>query len=537
MQSGDENAWASLQNGGVLAVGYQSDGAAIYNPATGTWIRTGPVPSGFNTGDTGGISLMFDGRVFVYGLNGAELHLHARRDRRRSGDVGGWARRCSTETRPRTSSRTRCPTARCGAGSSRRPTARASFCSSSIRRRTRCRWRRRRPTQGNPYPIGYVNLPNGQVMVTAANQNWIYTPEHPPQDAWRPTVTSVVYNSDGSYTLTGTQLSGLINGADEGDDMTMAENYPIVWLKDEAGNVYYCRSFAFSNMMPSKGPAPETCQFTTPKNLPAGTYDLYVSAVGVQSKTPVSFTPGVGGMVSDGGTGVASDSGASGDGATSAGDASTSDGGEPNSSTGATGDGGGTDASTGSGGDGAGGAGAGPTTNAPSGCACGMAGDPSSRRGLIAWLALGGLALTELSASSKEPGLSHDPGASSCVGFIASTFREPCSAFGLHGYRSLSSPSRGAHGVRVRPASPTSQVETTAPRRTLATAEAMTSPAAPATRGWGRREGTVRAGGSTGVARPRAVRPYALLEASPAPRDPARRPSKPRRISRRRART
>ena len=70
LQSGDENSWASLQNGGVLAVGYQSDGAAIYNPATGKWIRTGPVPSGFNTGDTGGISQMFDGRVFVYGLSG-----------------------------------------------------------------------------------------------------------------------------------------------------------------------------------------------------------------------------------------------------------------------------------------------------------------------------------------------------------------------------------------------------------------------------------------------------------------------------------
>ena len=108
-------------------------------------------------------------------------------------------------------------------------------------------------------------------------------------------MTSVVVNADGSYTLTGTQISGLINGADEGDDMTMAENYPIVWLTDEAGNVYYCRSFDFSNMMPSKGSAPETCQFTTPKNLPEGTYNLYVSAVGVQSKTAVTFTPGVGG--------------------------------------------------------------------------------------------------------------------------------------------------------------------------------------------------------------------------------------------------
>ncbi len=70
LSTGDENAWASLQNGGVLAVGFASDGAAIYNPATNKWVRTGPVPAGFDTGDTGGISLMFDGRVFVYGLAG-----------------------------------------------------------------------------------------------------------------------------------------------------------------------------------------------------------------------------------------------------------------------------------------------------------------------------------------------------------------------------------------------------------------------------------------------------------------------------------
>ena len=85
-----------------------------------------------------------------------------------------------------------------------------------------------------------------------------------------------MFDSGTTYTLTGTQLSGLINGGDEGDDMTMAENYPIVWLKDASSNVYFCKSFNFSNMMPSKGDAPETCQFTTPAGLAQGTYNLYV---------------------------------------------------------------------------------------------------------------------------------------------------------------------------------------------------------------------------------------------------------------------
>jgi MYXO-CTERM domain-containing protein len=389
LQSGDENAWASLQNGGVLAVGYQSDGAAIYDPATGKWVRTGPVPSGFATGDTGGISLMFDGRVFVYGLAG-QSYIYT--PGATAADPGTWvlgpkmlngdeAEDEFSDTLPNGMVWGGLVTKTYGPGVVLQqfdPTT--NMVSSATPT----------PDKGNPYPIGYVNLPNGQVMVTAADQNWIYTPNTPPMDAWRPTVTSVVYNSDGSYTLTGTQISGLINGADEGDDMTMAENYPIVWLRDEAGNVYYCRSFAFSNMMPSKGPTPETCQFTTPKNLPEGTYDLFVSAVGVQSKDPVSFTVGVGATGGgDAGAAVADAGRAGGDDASTASDTdgSASAGGSSSSSgAGGSENGGAPDAAAGQG--------AGPTGNtSPRGCAC-HAGGESSRRVSPAWLAVVGLLLT-----------------------------------------------------------------------------------------------------------------------------------------------
>jgi MYXO-CTERM domain-containing protein len=381
LSTGDENAWASLQNGGVLAVGYQTAGAAIYNPATSTWTRTGPVPSGFNTGDTGGISQMFDGRVFVYGLKG---NSYIYTPGATAADPGTWAAGPAmlngdeaedefSDTLPNGMVWGGLVTATYGPGVVLQqfdPTT--NMVSSATPP----------PDKGNPYPIGYVNLPNGQVMVTAADQNWIYTPPTQPQDAWRPTVTSVVSNSDGSYTLTGTQISGLINGADEGDDMTMAENYPIVWLTNEAGDVYYCRSFGFSNMMPSKGSAPETCEFTTPKNLPEGTYSLFVSAVGVPSKTSVTFTPGVGGTVSaDAGT-SSTDASAPGDDADNGGDDAAPSGGESNSSSGSAGDGtgAGPDAGGGgaSGGGGAGGAGDEPGTKASSGCGC-AAGDSSPR--------------------------------------------------------------------------------------------------------------------------------------------------------------
>jgi MYXO-CTERM domain-containing protein len=275
------------------------------------------------------------------------------------------------------------------------------------------------PDTGNPYPIDYVNLPNGQVMVTCANADWIYTPDTPPQDAWRPTVTSVTHNG-GTYTLTGTQLSGLVNGADEGDDMTMAENYPIVSLKDEAGNVYYSRSFNFSNMMPSPGNTPETCQFTTPAGLPDGSYSLYVSAVGVQSKDGFPFTTGVGGNgSSDGGATKVVDAANQADGPTSGGTGgSSSSGGTSSGSTTVDGGGGASSGGARSGGSGAADSGSAPSggssgsgsdagragdggalgngatsTGEPSGCGCVAVGGSSSIPGWPTAFGLAGLGL------------------------------------------------------------------------------------------------------------------------------------------------
>ena len=293
--SGDENAWASLQNGDVLAVGYATSGAQIYIPSMDKWVKT-TVPSGFDTGDMAGISQMFDGRVYVYGLNnkayiwtpGASVT-----------DPGSWTTTALittngatenedeyTDTLPNGMVWGALVTVMYGQSVVLQqfdPTTNTATAVTG------------QPKETNPDPIDYLNLPNGQVMITveSGSHNWVLTPDGQPQDAWRPTVTSVVYNSAANnYTLTGTQISGLINGGDEGDDMTMAENYPIIWLKDSSNNVTYCKSSNFSNMMPSKGSTPETADFTLPSTITTGTYQLYVSAVGVISKNPFSFTVG-----------------------------------------------------------------------------------------------------------------------------------------------------------------------------------------------------------------------------------------------------
>jgi hypothetical protein len=296
MGSGDENAWASLQNGGVLQV--TPNGAAIYNPATNTWKVTGPLPSGFTTtlstnqvvqfGDVGGISLMFDGRVLAYGFGKTAIYTPGPT----ASDAGTWAlgppmlggneaedEYTVTEPNGRVMVATYPFQGSPNTLQEYDPVTNKMTAISPP------------PDPVGPYPVSYLNLPNGQVMVTSGSRDWLFTPNGAPSDSWRPTVTSVVKNSGNTYTLTGTQLSGLINGGDEGDDMTMAENYPIVWLQDSAGNVHYCRSFNFSTMMPQKGSAPQTCQFTTPAGLPAGTYNLFVSSAGVQSKTAFHFTP------------------------------------------------------------------------------------------------------------------------------------------------------------------------------------------------------------------------------------------------------
>ena len=397
--NGDENSWASLQNGGVLAVGYNTAGAALYNPATDKWIRTGAVPQGFKTGDAAGISQMFDGRVLVYGFGQTYIYTPGAT----ADDPGTWAlgpKMLNGDEAEDEYSDT-LPNGKVWAGLVQKTYGPGVILQEFDPDTNTVKSVDPPPDMGNPYPIDYVNLPNGQVMITAGVNDWIYTPDTPPKDEWRPKVTSVKFESGSTYTLTGTQISGLINGADEGDDMTMAENYPIVWLTDETGNVHYCRSFNFSNMMPSKGDKPETCQFTTPADLPQGTYSLFVSAVGVQSKDPYPFTVGKDGPTTGPGT---ADGGAGAGGASSGtGGAASGAGGSVSTGTGATP---GTGATSGTGA--ASGSGASPSaggaTSPGSGAAPGVGGATGAAASGNAAESTGGTGANATGSSSNSSG-------------------------------------------------------------------------------------------------------------------------------------
>ncbi|MEO7716953.1 MAG: IPT/TIG domain-containing protein, partial [Capsulimonas sp.] len=146
---------------------------------------------------------------------------------------------------------------------------------------------------GQAFTTRLMPLPGGQIMYTRGSDLAVYISEAGtgPKDEWRPAVTSVTPNIDGSYTLTGTQITGRSFGSNYGDDFFDSTNFPIVFLKDATDKVYFCKSYDFSTRAIWTGNTPVTCKFTPPAGLPAGSYSLFVSANGVASKSAVSFPP------------------------------------------------------------------------------------------------------------------------------------------------------------------------------------------------------------------------------------------------------
>jgi hypothetical protein len=92
-------------------------------------------------------------------------------------------------------------------------------------------------------------------------------------------------NSDGTYTLSGTQLNGLDEGSSYGDDFENSTNYPLVSLTDSNGTVRYARTFHWSATGVATGSAPVATRFSLPADvLPgSGNYTLKVIANGISS--------------------------------------------------------------------------------------------------------------------------------------------------------------------------------------------------------------------------------------------------------------
>jgi hypothetical protein len=147
-----------------------------------------------------------------------------------------------------------------------------------------------------------VVLPTGQLLVTVPGANpigtgysdrnvFVYTPDGVADASGKPTITSIVASGSNLYTLTGTQLTGITSGASNRAGGSGDTSYPIVQLKNAAGNVYYARSFNWSTSAIATGSMPVTTEFALPEWMPYDTYSLTVVANGIASD-PVQFTGG-----------------------------------------------------------------------------------------------------------------------------------------------------------------------------------------------------------------------------------------------------
>jgi hypothetical protein len=149
-------------------------------------------------------------------------------------------------------------------------------------------------TNSPSYVSRTIVLPSGQLLLNDGTNMFVFTPSDSPQNAWRPSISSVIKNSTTSYTVTGLQLSGLSEGSSYGDDVNVSENYPIITLTSGSGQVYYLTTSNWSNVLvsPVGDTTLETVNFTLPNNFPKATYQLEVIANGIAS-IPFTFSTAV----------------------------------------------------------------------------------------------------------------------------------------------------------------------------------------------------------------------------------------------------
>ena len=138
-----------------------------------------------------------------------------------------------------------------------------------------------------------IPLPSGQIMMTdrGTGKIYIYTPTGTANPSYLPVITSVDKSvaAGSTYSLAGTQLSGLTTGASYGDDWNPNTNYPLVQITNNiTGEVRYARTFNISSY--SIAPNTQgTLSYQLPSDITDGVSSVRVVASGFAS-APVSVT-------------------------------------------------------------------------------------------------------------------------------------------------------------------------------------------------------------------------------------------------------
>ena len=283
--SADEQSWLKLADGSILSV----DGANTserYIPSLNRWVNDGAVPLNLFDGnhELGAGFLLADGRGLFLGASGhTALYTPSG-----TASPGTWV---SGPTIPNGQGTPDAPAAMLPdgtvllavgpAGTLKGPTtfylydpSTNAFSSVSGPQ----------SLSGAPFGTRMLDLPDGTVLFTDGGSTLHdYNPNTTPLPDGTPTITGIQSNGDGTYQLTGTLLNGISEGAAYGDDAQMSSNYPLVRFDDNAGAIYYARTFNWSSTGVATGTASQTTEYVLPLGIPAGDYSVSVVANGIAS--------------------------------------------------------------------------------------------------------------------------------------------------------------------------------------------------------------------------------------------------------------
>jgi hypothetical protein len=296
----DEEFWVKLPNGNILSYNIFSSlntgtvEAQFYNQSTNTWTDTGTLPAQLSSsavGDELGPAIQLpNGLTLQIGGNGNTALYNYQ--------TNTWS---AGPTIPNSQAADDAPAAILPDGqvifAADNPLFNAptnlydyDYVSNSITQLTGLPSALASNLAGTPsFPTRMLVLPNGHLLLSSgnysSNQLWDFAPSDSAQTSWQPTITSIATVSTTQYTLTGTQLNGISEGAGYGDDAEMSSNYPIIKLVSSTGTVTYATSSSWSSTGISAvgNTTSETVTFTIPSSLAAGTYTVYAIANGIAS--------------------------------------------------------------------------------------------------------------------------------------------------------------------------------------------------------------------------------------------------------------
>lgn len=293
----DEVAWVKLPDGSILTVDGQRTTTERYIPATNTWVADATVPVTLydGNGETGPCFLLPNGKVFTVGGTGHTAIYTP------SGTTspGTWV---AGPDVPSSGGMADAPGAMmvngvilCATGPAGTLTSPVTFYEYDYVANafTALNSPNGSATLGTvPFVCNMLALPDGNILFSSdSSQLYEYTPGTAALAAGVPTISSITGNSDGSFTLTGTLLNGISEGAAYGDDAQMASNYPIVRLTSGSGTVYFARTYNWSSTGVMTGATAETTQFRLPLGIPTGSYSVAVVVNGNPSSTVAMSVP------------------------------------------------------------------------------------------------------------------------------------------------------------------------------------------------------------------------------------------------------